>query len=36
MCNDFYEGAFIPENNKIVICANTTMRKNDFDNAISR
>ena len=36
MCDDFYEGAFIPENNKIIICANTTMNKKDFDNAISR
>ena len=36
MCNDFYEGVYIPETNKIMICANTTMKKKDFDNSLTR
>ena len=36
MCDDFYQGVFIPENNKIMLCANTLMRKSDFENAIAR
>ncbi len=36
MCDDFYDGVFIPESNKIMLCANTLMRKNDFDNAMAR
>ena len=36
MCDDFYQGVFIPEQNKIMLCANTLMRKNDFENAMSR
>ena len=36
MCDDFYEGAFIPKNNSIVLCANTLMRRKDFDNALAR
>ena len=36
MCDDFYQGVFIPENNKIMLCANTLMRRTDFENAIAR
>ena len=36
MCDDFYEGVFIPDKNKIMLCANTLMRKSDFDNAMAR
>ena len=36
MCDDFYEGAYIPKNNSIVLCANTLMRRRDFDNALAR
>ena len=36
MCNQFYEGVYIPENNKVMICANTTMEKKDFNNALTR
>ena len=25
MCNDFYNGAYLPEPNKILLCANTLM-----------
>ena len=36
MCDDFYEGAYIPKDNNIVLCANTLMRRRDFDNALAR
>ena len=36
MCDDFYEGVFIPEKQQIMLCANTLMRKQDFDNAMAR
>jgi hypothetical protein len=36
MCDDFYEGVFLPEKNKIMLCANTLMRQKDFDNAMAR
>ena len=36
MCDNFYEGAFVPDDNKILLCANTLMRRRDFDNAIAR
>ena len=36
MCDDFYEGAYIPKNNSIMLCANTLMRRRDFDNALAR
>ena len=36
MCDDFYQGVFIPDSNKIMLCANTLMRKSDFDNAMVR
>jgi tetraacyldisaccharide-1-P 4'-kinase len=36
MCDDFYQGAFLPIDNKIMLCANTLMLKKDFDNALRR
>ena len=36
MCDDFFEGAYLPTDNKIMLCANTLMLKTDFDNAIRR
>jgi len=36
MCDDFYEGAFIPEDRQILLCANTLMKEEDFKNAIAR
>ena len=36
MCDDFYEGVFIPEKQQIMLCANTLMRRADFDNAMAR
>ena len=36
MCDDFYQGVFIPENNKVMLCANTLMRRDDFENALAR
>ena len=37
MCDDFYEGAYLPKNNnKILMCSNTLMNQSDFDNALQR
>lgn len=38
MCDDFYNGVFVPKdnNNKIMLCANTLMIKQDFDDALQR
>ena len=36
MCDDFYEGAFIPEEKQIYLCANTLMKQEDFKNAMAR
>lgn len=36
LCEHFLEGAYIPKDEKIMLCANTLMRKKDFDNAIKR
>ena len=36
MCDDFYEGVFVPSQDKIMLCANILMRKPDFDQALSR
>ena len=36
MCDEFVDGAYVPEQNKILLCANTMMRKKDFDNGLQR
>lgn len=36
LCDSFYEGAYIPNENKIVLCVNALTRKEDFNNAINR
>lgn len=36
LCDDFYEGVYMPDKNKILLCANTLMMRKDFDNAIAR
>lgn len=36
LCDHFLEGAFIPKDEKILLCTNTLSRKVDFDNAIKR
>jgi hypothetical protein len=36
LCDHFLEGAFVPAENKIMLCSNSLMRKKDFDNAMKR
>ena len=36
MCDDFYQGVYFPQDDKIMLCANTLMNKPDFENAIHR
>ena len=36
MCKDFYEGVFIPKNDKIYLCGNFLMHQNEFNNALTR
>ena len=37
MCDDFYQGAYLPRNDdKILLCANTLMEEKDFNNALQR
>lgn len=36
LCDHFLEGAYIPADNKIMLCANALMRRRDFDNAMKR
>lgn len=36
LCDHFMEGAYIPAENKIMLCSNTLVRKKDFDNALKR
>ena len=36
MCDDFYQGVFSPEQDKIYLCANTLMREEDFHYALAR
>ena len=36
LCDDFYEGVYMPDKNKILLCANTLMLKRDLDNAMAR
>ena len=35
-CDHFMEGAYIPKDNKIMLCTNTLLRRTDFDNAMKR
>ena len=36
ICDHFLEGAYVPADNKIMLCANTLIRRKDFDNAMKR
>ena len=36
MCNDFYEGVYLPDPNKVLLCGNVLMEKQDFENALNR
>jgi inner membrane protease ATP23 len=36
LCEYFLEGAYVPVDNKIMLCSNALYRKKDFDNAIKR
>ena len=36
LCDHFMEGAYVPADNKIMLCSNTLMRRKDFDNALKR
>ena len=35
-CDHFLDGAYVAADNKIMLCANTLVRRNDFDNAMKR
>jgi inner membrane protease ATP23 len=36
LCDTFYEGVYIPKDSQIILCANALIRKEDFENAITR
>jgi hypothetical protein len=36
LCDHFLEGVFQPKDQKIILCANTLVRKDDFENALKR
>ncbi len=36
MCDDYFEGTFLPDDSQILLCANTLMRQQDFKNAMAR
>jgi len=36
LCDHFMEGAYVAKEDKIMLCANTLMRRKDFDNAMKR
>jgi hypothetical protein len=36
LCDHFMEGAYVPSENKIMLCSNALMRRKDFDNAMKR
>ena len=35
-CEHFMEGAYIPKDDKIMLCSNALSRRTDFDNALRR
>ena len=35
-CDRFMQGAFIPENDQIILCSNVLVEKTDYDNAMKR
>ena len=34
VCDQFYDGVYLPDTNKIILCSNALFDKNDFDNAL--
>ena len=36
LCDHYLEGAYVPAENKIMLCSNTLLRRKDFDNALKR
>jgi hypothetical protein len=36
LCDHFLEGAYIPADNKIMLCSNVLVKRRDFDNAMKR
>jgi inner membrane protease ATP23 len=36
LCDHFMEGAYIPADNKIMLCSNVLVKRRDFDNAMKR
>lgn len=36
LCDNFYDGAYIPSEEKIILCVNTLTRQKDFNNAANR
>ena len=36
LCDHFLEGVFTPQDQKIILCANTLVRREDYENALKR
>ena len=36
LCDHFLEGAYVPADNKIMLCSNALVRRKEFDNALKR
>jgi hypothetical protein len=36
ICDHYMEGAYVPADNKIMLCTNALSRRTDFDNAMKR
>jgi hypothetical protein len=36
ICDHYMEGAYVPSENKIMLCTNALTRRSDFDNALKR
>ena len=35
-CDKFMEGAYVPSQNKIILCSNIIFKREDFENALKR
>ena len=36
VCDQFFEGVYLPEKDQIILCSNALYRKEDFQNAMNR
>lgn len=36
ICDEFSDGVYIPKEKQIILCANTLILRNDFENALNR